>query len=261
MRSQFGPLGALSDRPDEIKALDFRRGTPLWRRSGRARRVVRSTLAAEGYAVSECVEMCLYVRALLSEIHHSPGTQRAVMGYRQLKMPIHVYSDAQSLVTTVLRDVGVGSDRRFAIVVASLREVFTKEGASLTWTPTWKQVADALTKVASSLLLRAVFSGRRVTGGAARALAIACVHSVSHRAHGADVVVYSSSKRDAEWTAGVLVPSVITVLLAALIVSARPVKSMLPESVTWPLKVVVPLVVLAALCVKFVAATLELKVT
>jgi len=114
--------------------------------------------------VSEAVEQATYAREVLSEVERAPGTQRARFGHTALGMNIDLLSGSNSLVTTVQRDTGLGADRRFAIVVAGLRETFAPGGEDrrhLSWTPTWRMAADPLTKLISSALLAAFFSGVR----------------------------------------------------------------------------------------------------
>ena len=163
-KSQCGHIGFLVDSVADATDLDFRKTWTMWWSSGRVKRVVRSTLAAEGYAVSEAVEHAIYLQRLISEIESAPGSQQSQHGFRKLPIPIRVVSDSQSLVTTVQRDTGAGQHRRFAIVLAMLREVFASkndEQCELIWTPTGKMVADGLTKVMSSALLSCACGSRK----------------------------------------------------------------------------------------------------
>lgn len=112
------------------------------------KRVVRSTLAAEGDAVSEGIEHAINARHLLLD----------VMGQvdRNDQLPITVYTDNNSLATRVQKATGANNDKRFAIVAASLRKTFApdaKTPATLKWIATTKMVADALTKMISASLV------------------------------------------------------------------------------------------------------------
>eukprot|EP00969_Alexandrium_andersonii_P068549 3024170-Alexandrium_andersonii.AAC.1 len=71
----------------------------LWESSS-AKRVVRSTLAAEAYAASEAMDALSWLRALFRELdagHFAPHD-----GGR----PAHLLTDAKSLVDAVSSDVG-----------------------------------------------------------------------------------------------------------------------------------------------------------
>ena len=55
--------------------------------------MVRSTLASEGYAVSEAIEQAEFVCDLISEITTSPGTQLASRGSELIPLHATVFSD------------------------------------------------------------------------------------------------------------------------------------------------------------------------
>ena len=184
MRSQCGHLGGLCLDFNGVSNSDFSSVIPLWWNSSTVKRVCQSTLACEGYAVSEGVEHSLHVREILSEIETSPGTQRSRHGHHTLNMDIDLFSDSNSLVTTVLRDTGLGADKRFAIVVAGLRGTFAPKGPDrcrLSWTPTWRIVADPLTKIITSALLTAFFRGIKGVAQDPKSHAVAIL-MMAHRA-------------------------------------------------------------------------------
>ena len=108
-KSQGSHIGFLCENADALKALDFTKSWPMWWHSGRVRRRVRSTLAAEGYPVSEGVEHSMYLSAVISEIDVSPGTQRPSKGYRELPTPSIVLTASQGPHTTVPRTSAWGS--------------------------------------------------------------------------------------------------------------------------------------------------------
>ena len=65
-----------------------------------------------------------------------------------LKRPALVFTDSDSLATTVKKDVGQSHDKRFRIVASMLREGFPAvENILLQWLPTHMQVADPLTDI------------------------------------------------------------------------------------------------------------------
>ena len=113
--------------------------TLLWESSS-AKRVVRSTLAAEAYAASEAAEALAWLRALYKEL--DAGHFEAHDGAR----PAHLMTDARSLLDAVASDVGRTRDRRLRIVLAALREAMDDEQINMTWVDTACQLADVLTK-------------------------------------------------------------------------------------------------------------------
>ena len=110
----------------------------MWESSS-AKRVVRSTLAAEAYAASETAEALSWIKALYKEIdmgHFDSDEGR----------PSHLLTDARSLVDAVMSDVGRTRDRRLRIVLAALREAIDEDQVGLQWVDTLVQLADVLTK-------------------------------------------------------------------------------------------------------------------
>ena len=79
-----------------------------WQRST-IKRVVRSTLAAEGYAVSEGLESAQWFRHLLTEAHMARSSLKNVEKER-LKRPAIVFTDSDSLANTIKKDVGQSHD-------------------------------------------------------------------------------------------------------------------------------------------------------
>lgn len=165
-KSQYGTIGGLANGPSCGDDEDYSSVLPLWWTSATVKRVVRSTLGAEGYAVSEGIEQAYFVRAVLLDIY-------GVTNQDQRKwFPITTFTDSNSLYTTVRRDTGTSSDKRLAIVVAALRETFGTEQeapAELKWISTHKMVADGLTKLMPSVALSAFCAGK--ARAAARAVA------------------------------------------------------------------------------------------
>ena len=90
-------------------------------RSATVKRVVRSTLAAEGYAISEAAELLEWNRYVVAELIAVPGTTLAEIEGHAGQIPGVVYTDSHSLADTVAKDAGTNSDRRFRLVVAMLR--------------------------------------------------------------------------------------------------------------------------------------------
>ena len=96
--------------------------TTSWQ-STTIKRVVRSTLAAEGFAVSEGLESAQRFRYLLPEMYMARSSLTNVEKER-LRRPAHVFADTSSLANTVKQNVGQSHDKRFRIVLSMLRDGF-----------------------------------------------------------------------------------------------------------------------------------------
>lgn len=155
-KSQFGTVLCLTNHPELVSQGRFDLCCPVSWVSGTVKRVVRSTLAAEAYAISEALESGELCRTFLSEVFN-PGTPiRRLEDLLSRQLVVH--TDAMNLKTTCSRDCGSVADKRLRIVVAMLRQSFTpSRNTHLSWIHTGKMVADALTKQMDSQILRAFF--------------------------------------------------------------------------------------------------------
>ena len=152
--------GCLTHSPELLKTGRFDLSTIISWQSSTIKRVVRSTLAAEGYAVSEGLESAQWFRHMLTEAHMARSSRKNVEK-ESLKRPAIVFTDSDSLANTVNKDVGQSHDKRFRIVVSMLREGFGEvENTSLQWLPTHLQVADPLTKMMERDILVSFFNSR-----------------------------------------------------------------------------------------------------
>ena len=122
-KSQRGLVCCLTHSPGLLKTGRFDLSTIISWQSSTIKRVVRSTLAAEGYAVSEGLESAHWFRHLLTEAHMARSSLRNVEK-ESLKRPAIVFIHSDSLANTVKKDVGRSHDKRFRIVVSMLREGF-----------------------------------------------------------------------------------------------------------------------------------------
>ena len=115
--------------------------------SGVVRRVARSTLSAEGYAISETQETCEWLRLLLADLVGRPAsTLREVEAIAEERSML-VVTDSQNLADTVHAVSGGVADKRFRIVVAQIREGVRKiKKTNLVWQNTRKMLADGMTK-------------------------------------------------------------------------------------------------------------------
>ena len=140
---QCGLVCCLTHSPELLKTGRFDLSTIISWQSSTIKRVVRSTLAAEGCAVSEGLEPVQWFRHLLTEAHMARSSLKNVEK-ESLKRPAIVFTDSDSLANTVKKDVGQSHDKKFRIVVSMLREGFGEvENTSLV-------VADTLASRRSS---------------------------------------------------------------------------------------------------------------
>ncbi|CAE8632217.1 unnamed protein product, partial [Polarella glacialis] len=118
-------------------------------RSGRTKRVVRSTLAAEAHAADDAVDRGFLANAMLSEIL----TGNAAIRHDVLLRHAHA-TDCKSLYDAVIRDNPSIEKKRTLLTARSIQQYIKPE--SMHWIPTELQWADGLTK--ESLPLRIKFS-------------------------------------------------------------------------------------------------------
>jgi hypothetical protein len=178
---------------------DFTKGLFWTWTSATVKRVVRSTLAAEAYAVSEATETGQMLRQLLVEIRcHSKPKQLEVDAQ---KHPLIVCTDSGNLSKTVPKDTSTVADKRLRIVITMLRDVFLGvENTVLRWVPTRLMLADNLTKSTKLSLIHALMSSTKF---------------VCDDPHDVDVVSVVDDEVDESWDLG-LTLSVLFVLFSVL---------------------------------------------
>ena len=119
---------------------------PITWQSRKIRRVCKSTLAAESWAMIEAVETCELIQAQLSEIMLSG------------KLDVIVMTDCKSLHDAIQTSKNV-DDKGLRIPIACLRQRVNNSEMTVRWISTKKQLADCLTKAgAPTSLLREVLS-------------------------------------------------------------------------------------------------------
>ena len=106
--AKCGLVCCLTHSPELLKT-----GRISWQ-SSTIKRVVRSTLAAEGYAVAEWLESAQWFQHLLTEAHMARSSLKNVEK-ESLKRPVLVFTDSDSLANTVKKDVGQSHDKSFRI--------------------------------------------------------------------------------------------------------------------------------------------------
>ena len=111
--------------------------------STKQKRVTKSTLAAETLAVSEGVDRSKFIQSLITTI----------FGF---EVPLHVFSDNKSLVTTSTQTTTV-RERGLIMDIAAIREGVSKSEFTLEHISTTDQLADCFTKkMTSDLFLSCV---------------------------------------------------------------------------------------------------------
>ena len=135
---------------------DLTKLLPLMGMSGTVKRRVRSTLAAEAYAVSEGVEWAQLLRFVMLELATPPkqqGSKLRAVERVPTKYPITCFTDSDNLTKSCRQGSGGVKDKRLRIVISMLREVLEIEPwVKIVWGPTNRMIADAFTKLDSPLI-------------------------------------------------------------------------------------------------------------
>ena len=122
--------------------------------SNKIKRVVKSTLAAEGLSLLEALEEAIYLRVLLSEImYNEPLDER---------IKIYAYTDNKSLYENVYSSKQA-SEKLLRIELAAIEQMLDKKQVqSIGWISTDKMLADSLTKKNASgeRLISSLYSGK-----------------------------------------------------------------------------------------------------
>ena len=116
--------------------------------SNKVPRVVRSSLAAEGSAMATAGDRMLYNRVLFDALYHGK------LEIRELTTPGCLVTDAKGLHDHVHKTGGIATEKQSALDILIIKQLVEDEVLGLKWTPTWKQLADPLTKEMSGELLQ-----------------------------------------------------------------------------------------------------------
>jgi hypothetical protein len=124
--------------------------SPISWRSKKLKRIAKSSMAAEGQALSDGADESFAVQGFIRELHYS-----------RAELPITIRSDNYNLTQTVYSTNQI-ADKRLQMDLAIIREMLEKkELAKVEWVPGEMQLADCLTKKgASSRKLMLALSGR-----------------------------------------------------------------------------------------------------
>jgi len=109
---------------------------PLVWKSGKAKRVVKSTIAAEAMALSEGMDEAIYLRSVLSDI----------LSFPRGSVPILCFTDHKGLLES-LYSTKLVDDRRLRIEIAGMKQCLERKDIDqVKRVPSSQQLADCLTK-------------------------------------------------------------------------------------------------------------------
>lgn len=118
--------------------------SPIAWQSKKIRRVVRSTLSAEALALSDAVDVGVYLAQLYTEV--TVGEAKPEL------LPIECITDNHSLFDTIHSTNHV-KEKRLRMEISSIKELLmSQQIQTLRWSPTKTQLADCLTKSGASSL-------------------------------------------------------------------------------------------------------------
>jgi hypothetical protein len=111
-------------------------------KSGRIKRVCRSTLASETFSLSESSASAQWCRSLMTEL-----TSGSVRSGKPPVWDISLTVDAKAVFDHLSADKATSSsDRRVSVKLNLLRQEMSEERIGLRWIPTKQMLADGLTK-------------------------------------------------------------------------------------------------------------------
>ena len=116
-------------------------------RSGRAHRVVRSTLAGEAAACDNAADSGVYTARFMAEVIY--GRQRARQDLTLV--PLYICTDCKSLYDAIKQVTPSLSEKRATIDIMSIKESVSTGGGRVMWLPTLHMKADGLTKMCKTL--------------------------------------------------------------------------------------------------------------
>ena len=120
--------------------------------SNRVPRVVRSSLAAEGASMASAGDRQLFNRVLFDALFHGRA-EISSSWRRELQTDGVLITDAKGLHDHVHKTGGVATEKQAALDILLIKQLVEDQVLGLRWTPTWKQLADPLTKEMPGVLL------------------------------------------------------------------------------------------------------------
>ena len=134
--SQGGQLLCLRGDGDQIN--------PLWWSSKKIRRVVRSSLAGETLALSDGIDMSIFIATLFTEIEKGQADAE--------KLPVTCRIDCRSLFDA-LKSTKETSEKRLRLEISSVKQQIERGFiTNIEWVKAESQLADSLTKKGASCL-------------------------------------------------------------------------------------------------------------
>ena len=127
---------------------------PICWTSRKIRRVVRSTLAGETLAMTDAIDMGIFVSTLFSELYNGSADGN--------KFPLSCITDCKSLHDAV-KSVKLVTEKRLRLEVSSVKDMMEKGTVKETiWVENRDQLADCLTKKGASpyMLLQVLEQGK-----------------------------------------------------------------------------------------------------
>ena len=119
--------------------------------SSRITRVVKSSLAAEGNALSSAVDAQLFLRLLLEALWYGPVKVTANW-MDNLKFHGTAVTDAKALYDHLVKTGHMTSERQTALDILAAKQLIEAGVVAISWVPTFRQFADCLTKDMLDLL-------------------------------------------------------------------------------------------------------------
>ena len=114
-------------------------------RSSRITRVVKSSLAAEGNALSTAADEQLFLRLLTGALWYGPEVVKADWK-ESLRVPGIVVTDAKALFDHLEKTGHMTSERQTMLDILAAKQLVESASMMVAWVPTFRQFADALTK-------------------------------------------------------------------------------------------------------------------
>ena len=119
-------------------------------RSHKLKRKVRSTLAAETAAMNEAIEQGDLVRAHLIEFFGDAPLDKRNWRDEVKRIPLVDLTDSKSLYDYVKKQGSIPDNKRLLLDLEIIRDQVRDDGVELRWVDTKHQLADAMTKDATS---------------------------------------------------------------------------------------------------------------
>ena len=122
--------------------------------SNKISRVVRSSMAAESCALAAATDKQLYNRLLYRALQH--GEVEVPIDWREkLVNAGYMVTDAKSLFDHCHKTGGLAQERQTALDLLMVKGLMEKQLLLMKWVPTFRQIADSLTKSMKDVLLTA----------------------------------------------------------------------------------------------------------